>query len=155
MQKQVIEGYRMSPAQRRLWALQQDNPAYHARCAMVLDGELDLAALQRALRRVISRHEALRTSFQCLPGMGMPIQVVGRVPERLLLAEVEERRCGEAEQAREIERLLAQAGEGEYEAGEGEAVRLRLIRMSERRQVLVVRVKGLCGDVRTMMNVFE
>ncbi|WP_190854214.1 non-ribosomal peptide synthetase [Actinomadura sp. RB99] len=60
----------LSPAQRRLWLLDQllredDGPrdAYHLPLAVRLRGDLDLAALEAAIGDVSARHEALRTVF--------------------------------------------------------------------------------------------
>ncbi|HEX5760264.1 MAG TPA: amino acid adenylation domain-containing protein [Thermoanaerobaculia bacterium] len=79
MQMQSVEGFRLSPQQRRLWQVQQGGPsaAYRAQCALLLDGELDRVALAQALTDVGERHEVLRTAFQLLPGMTTPLQVVG------------------------------------------------------------------------------
>ncbi|QSQ54055.1 non-ribosomal peptide synthase/polyketide synthase [Xanthomonas translucens pv. undulosa] len=57
----------LSFAQQRLWFLSQLDAraaqAYLLAGGVDLHGELDLPALQRALDRIVARHEALRTSF--------------------------------------------------------------------------------------------
>jgi hypothetical protein len=56
----------LSFAQQRLWFLAQlegVSETYHVRVGLHLSGALDRAALQRALDRVVERHEALRTRF--------------------------------------------------------------------------------------------
>ncbi|WP_031338155.1 phosphopantetheine-binding protein, partial [Xanthomonas maliensis] len=57
----------LSFAQQRLWFLAkldaQADLAYRMGGGLELQGELDLAALQRALDRIVARHEALRTRF--------------------------------------------------------------------------------------------
>ncbi|MFE3502651.1 amino acid adenylation domain-containing protein [Kitasatospora sp. NPDC059160] len=53
-------------AQEQLYFVQQvigDSPAYHVPVVFALTGRLDPAALERAVRRVALRHEALRTHF--------------------------------------------------------------------------------------------
>ncbi|QQQ79105.1 non-ribosomal peptide synthase/polyketide synthase [Saccharothrix sp. 6-C] len=55
-----------SPAQRRLWFLDQFEPGgteYVTPTALRLSGPLDLAALRRALDGLVVRHESLRTTF--------------------------------------------------------------------------------------------
>ena len=57
----------LSFVQERLWFLDQLQPgghAYNVPAAVRLRGKLDLAALQKALDKVVSRHEALRTTFK-------------------------------------------------------------------------------------------
>ncbi|MER6124300.1 amino acid adenylation domain-containing protein [Streptomyces sp. NPDC001795] len=68
----------LSFAQEGLWFLQQlEEPgsAYNVVTTVSVDGILDLAALERSVRDIVRRHEALRTTFREVDGV--PIQVVG------------------------------------------------------------------------------
>ena len=78
MENKVIEGFRLSFQQQRLWQLsKQDGAArYCARCALMLEGELDLDNLQAAVQDVVARHEILRTRLEMFPGIRLPLQVI-------------------------------------------------------------------------------
>ena len=78
MQQETIQGYRLSPQQKHLWSLLQSGQIgnYHSNCWVQIDGELDAALLKQALDYVVARHEILRTTFQLLPGMTIPVQVI-------------------------------------------------------------------------------
>jgi hypothetical protein len=40
METQVlVQGFRLSPQQKRLWTFQQQNAAYQAKCAVLLEGD--------------------------------------------------------------------------------------------------------------------
>ena len=72
-----LVGFPLSPQQRRVWRL-AERPgagAFGAWCRLRLRGELNPAALRAALERVVARHEILRTRFDRLPGMSLPVQV--------------------------------------------------------------------------------
>jgi hypothetical protein len=78
MQKTTVEGFRLSPQQKRLWQItkiEQRAPQY-LQCTLALKGELDAGALREAVTCVISRHEILRTAFHSLPTVGFPLQVI-------------------------------------------------------------------------------
>ena len=78
MSTTVVEGYQLSPQQKRLWQLGQglcDLPR-RARCTVLLKGTIDITNLRLAFQRVIESHEILRTQFQTIPGMSIPLQVI-------------------------------------------------------------------------------
>src|SRR3989442_15679707 len=72
----VLEGFELSMQQARSWRLQPQYPSLHAQIVVALDGPLDVASLDRAIRDVAARHEIFRTTFRALPEMQMPIQVI-------------------------------------------------------------------------------
>ncbi|WP_433362638.1 non-ribosomal peptide synthetase/MFS transporter [Streptosporangium sp. CA-115845] len=87
----------LSPAQERLWFLEQYAPgtsAYTVAFAATLEGEVDAEALARALTEVALRHESLRTRLVTTPDGG-PAVVVDDAPAVVLrtagdLAEIDE-----------------------------------------------------------------
>src|SRR6185436_2108817 len=61
--------YRLSPQQARIWELAGGDPSrFVSRCAIALRGELDRAALEGALRQLVSRHEILRARYLLVSG---------------------------------------------------------------------------------------
>ena len=75
----------LSFAQRRLWFLNQyaggEDVTYNIPLALRLRGDLDTAALARALNTLVERHESLRTYFQQLPDQTEPEQVITEAPD--------------------------------------------------------------------------
>ncbi len=69
----------VSFAQQRLWFLDQlepGSPFYNLPLVISIKGELNVAALQRTLNEIVSRHEALRTTFSA--GPDGPTQVIAK-----------------------------------------------------------------------------
>ncbi|GAB2664196.1 amino acid adenylation domain-containing protein [Prescottella soli] len=67
----------LSPAQQRLWVIQQmegDSAAYNFPIVLRLRGDLDASAFTEALADVVARHEVLRTVFD--EHDGEPVQVI-------------------------------------------------------------------------------
>jgi amino acid adenylation domain-containing protein len=77
MQTETIQGFRLSPQQKRTWLFQQgNNQFYQSKCALLIEGLLNIEVLKQAWHYVINRHEIIRTYFHCLPGMTIPLQVI-------------------------------------------------------------------------------
>ncbi|WFA19153.1 amino acid adenylation domain-containing protein [Paenibacillus mucilaginosus] len=84
--------YPLSSSQKRLFLLQQldgGELAYNMPGALLLRGEVDAARVEAAFRRLISRHETLRTGFEWISGE--PVQrihdEVGFAVERMQVRE--------------------------------------------------------------------
>src|SRR5215218_6255077 len=67
----------LSFSQQRMWLLDQlepGSPTYHISHAVRLRGTPEVEALKRSLEEIVSRHEALRTTFTAVDGE--PVQVI-------------------------------------------------------------------------------
>ncbi|HET7233945.1 MAG TPA: amino acid adenylation domain-containing protein, partial [Longimicrobium sp.] len=124
-------------SQERVWFLTQlapDNLSYNFQAAITFRGELDPAALQRALAEIIVRHEAFRTTFPALDGR--PYQRVHEPYEPELPVidvshlEGEER---DAEQQRRLGEYFAEA----YDLTRLPLVRWLLVRRAPAEHVLI------------------
>ncbi len=77
------EDYALSFAQKRLWMQEElsegGSAAYNVPLAVVLRGELEVAALERAFRGLMVRHAVLRTRF--VRRNGEPRQVIESAPD--------------------------------------------------------------------------
>ncbi|MGE8064524.1 non-ribosomal peptide synthetase [Pseudomonas sp. NPDC089569] len=74
-----FEGFELSPQQARLWRLQQSHLAPTAqRATLRIRSEqvLDSARLHSSFHALVQRHEILRTRYQQLPGLSLPMQVI-------------------------------------------------------------------------------
>ncbi|MBK1986127.1 amino acid adenylation domain-containing protein [Sphaerospermopsis aphanizomenoides BCCUSP55] len=77
--RQQQENLPLSFAQQRLWFLAQlepNNTAYNMPLTLQLQGSLNITALERSIREIITRHEILRTNFMSIDGQ--PTQVINK-----------------------------------------------------------------------------
>jgi amino acid adenylation domain-containing protein len=150
MAQPPMEGFRLSPQQRHLWIVQQADPGpgYVARLATHVAGDLDAGALGSALRELVGRHEILRTTFQCLPGMRIPLQVIGAVDG----FRVEERDLSDGAPG---ERELRLAALLEAEPGQDPPLSAQLVRLGPGEHVLQISLPGLCSDAAGLANLFS
>ena len=99
-----IAGYRLSPQQEALWLQRPEQASYRVQCAMLLPRNAAPEELRAALESVVSRHEALRTTFAHQPGLRLPVQVVH---DELAPAWSVESPDGSIEERESVEALLA------------------------------------------------
>ena len=144
-QKEAIEGYKLSPQQRRAWASGQSTgggQALRAVGAVRLGGALDPARLEEALRLTVGRQEVLRTVFRALPGMLLPLQVVTHDG-----ASFESREGG----AR-VEELVEEGLRRPFDFERGPLLHAALVRRSAEEHLLLLAAPALCLDAVGLSN---
>jgi amino acid adenylation domain-containing protein/FkbM family methyltransferase len=135
----------LSFEQERLWFLEQMGlvgPAYYLSGAVRLIGKLDETALERSVADLFERHETLRTRFEMQDGRG-----VQRVlpPSGFHLNVVDLMALdGEAQHSEVRRRTLLQVEEP-FDLG-GELVRVRLLKLTETRHVLLLATHHIISD---------
>ena len=73
----ILEGYRISPEQRRAWVVQQNKRAELGASAVVMvEGHLDGSRFRSCVDQIAKQYEILRTNFKQLSGMTEPLQVI-------------------------------------------------------------------------------
>ncbi|MCY1047782.1 amino acid adenylation domain-containing protein [Corallococcus sp. bb12-1] len=128
----------LSPRQRVYWNVGDTapgDPMHASPAAFRLEGELNPAALQRALAAVLQRHDILRTSFP--QGQTGPIQRVAPTGEAFLDA-VDLTHLPLPEREVRAHALLEAATRQPFDMEQGPLVRLHLFTLSSRSHLLLV-----------------
>jgi hypothetical protein len=75
---ETLEGYQLSPQQTYIWQLQQQdkNISYYLQTSVIINGNLNIEILKLAIEKVVNRHEILRTNFNNVPGLALPLQII-------------------------------------------------------------------------------
>ncbi len=145
MQTRVIEGYRLSPQQRRLWHMENEGVAFRARCAIKLEGILDDAALKRAAENLVRRHEMLRARFHGGTVMKTPIQIISQ-ENSLNWESVDLRATDQSEQQQRIEQIYYSGFATLPDYDSGPVMTLTLLKLADDSAVLIIDVPALCAD---------
>ena len=149
----MTEGFRLSPQQKRLWFLHQNNPAYRAQSAILIEGHVDIAALTRAVGQIIDRHEILRTTVHRQPGIRTPVQVIAKCSPSWRHEDLS--KSDEAEQSARVKQLFELEGKVPFDFERGPLVRLALLCLSTNRHLLIVTLPWLCADGSTLKNFYD
>lgn len=88
MHTDQIQGYELSSRQRDRALAGRDHTACRlGYAALRFDGKVGAAALRDALHDLVAEHEILRTRFEKVPGMALPLQVIDPAPAEWVLAQ--------------------------------------------------------------------
>ncbi|HEX8119489.1 MAG TPA: condensation domain-containing protein, partial [Pyrinomonadaceae bacterium] len=110
-----------------------------------LEGGFDAPALREAVRRVVLRHEILRTTFRHLPGMAFPVQVIGDDPA-FTLDERDLGHLGAREQELALDSLWDELRTAPFDFERGPLLKLSLVALSGTRRRLLLSLPALCAD---------
>ncbi|MFI6317536.1 amino acid adenylation domain-containing protein [Nonomuraea sp. NPDC050556] len=132
----------LAPVQQRLWFLHcyAPGPDYNVGCAVRLEGLLDPEALDRALTRLVARHETLRTTFAA-DATGRGTRTVH--PPGPIAADLTDL-TGMPEQA--LRELLREDLLHPFDLSSGPLLRPRLIRLDRTHHVLSLTAHHLVTD---------
>ncbi|HET7460488.1 MAG TPA: amino acid adenylation domain-containing protein, partial [Longimicrobium sp.] len=135
----------LSFAQQRLWFLEQLGglgSTYHLPTRLRLRGELDRAAMGRALDAIVARHESLRTTFAEVDGV--PEQRIAPADTGFRLREHD--LAGTADAKAELNRLMAEEAGAPFDLERGPLIRGRLVRLAADDHVLLLTMHHIVSD---------
>ncbi|HTU46693.1 MAG TPA: amino acid adenylation domain-containing protein [Bryobacteraceae bacterium] len=135
-----------SYAQQRLWFLDQLRGAsaeYNMPVALRLKGNLDIAALHRALNTIVARHETLRTRFE--EDDGQAVQIVDRHVQ-IDLPVVDISSLDEPFRSETVSDELRREGNEPFDLAHGPVIRAKLLKLSEREHVLLRTIHHIASD---------
>ncbi|MET0624998.1 MAG: condensation domain-containing protein, partial [Pyrinomonadaceae bacterium] len=151
MQEIVERKLQLSPQQRRVWRLRQEEDAasaYRCRCAVAVEGALERGALRSALRGVVGRYEVLRTAFPAGAAQVPSQLVVEREPARLAEHDLSDLAAGE--QGAAVELFYDELGRHAFDLARGDVLRVTLLTLSPTSHVLMLAAPALCADAATL-----
>jgi amino acid adenylation domain-containing protein len=146
----ALEGVALSLQQNRVWRLQQETHRnLRTRFAITIRGLIDHGRLEAAWNQVEERYQILRTSFEYLPGIKDPLQVVQASGSSLRVADEMLNSDGpfKPELFAEMESSRSSAG--------GTQVFVTLYKVNEKRHILAFSLPVLLADGETARIIFQ
>ncbi len=146
----TVEGFGLSPQQRRVWQL-LGSAARGVYCVRVAAATThgDPDAVERAVQATAERHEILRTRFRRVPGMGLPIQEIGATSRIEVIRRRKRRGAPEdlwPEALDELDRAILDPAEGPLAA-------LSITPLADSSRTLICALlSALVADARTALN---
>jgi hypothetical protein len=136
----------LSFAQQRLWFLDQmepGNPYYNMPVAVRLDGEVRVAALERAFSEIVRRHEVLQAGYVLQDGQ--PVQV--RMPyTRLAMPFVDLSSLDDRAREVHVRRLAAQDARRSFDLSAGHVLRVSLLACGKTSHTILFAMHHIVSD---------
>jgi amino acid adenylation domain-containing protein len=153
MQSDVIQGFRLSPQQKRLWSLQRDgkDQPYRAQCAVMIRGRLENAHMRIAIEQAVRGQEILRTSFRRLPGMTIPLQVIGESC-RFQLTHYDWQELSPEDRATSLDKLWNEAQQAPFDLEQNGQLQLWLAGLGKEEHTLIVSLPAMYADAAGLCN---
>jgi amino acid adenylation domain-containing protein len=148
----AITGFRLSAQQERTFAQTAgEKSPYRSYCVTALDGPLETARLESALRKAVARHEILRTVFLRQAGVKLPFQVIREdIEPSCTFSE-----CGSEADSECIARLLKEFNSREFDLEHGPLLRAVIAKVSDKRHVLLLGLPSVCADMQSLQNLIN
>ena len=143
MLTETTQGFRLSLQQEHLWLLAKEaaKNVYRTKGTILIEGHLNLDFFTKALENIVTRYEILRTDFQYLPGMNIPVQVISD-EIKILEKNHDLSNFTTGEQERIIAEILNSPCESLFNTS--------LITLSRERHILCVNISAMLGDSKSL-----
>jgi len=136
----------LSFAQQRLWFIDQLEPntaLYNITKAFRLKGSLNIAALQKALQTIVSRHEVLRTIFAVVDGLAVQVIAADR-PAELKIIDLSREPVERLDQ--KIRRLLEEESGRPFNLSSDLMLRATLLKLDAEEYILILAMHHIASD---------
>ena len=142
------EDLEVSFGQQRLWFLHEldpQSPAYVIPRVQRLGGRVEWWALEESVKRIVQRHESLRTTFHWKEQR--PVQIIHLAGSRRVPLVVVDLRGLEQEQREGVgEALARQEGQRPFDLEQGPLLRVHVLRLEAEEQVLLLTMHHIISD---------
>jgi amino acid adenylation domain-containing protein len=135
----------LTESQREVWLLCQQSPAANSACnetwTLHLDGELDAAALARAVQEIVNRHDSLRCTFD---PEGESLSVAPRLDIEIPLTDLSA--LPEAQREERLSSMRAAEGSFVFDLARGPLITVQIVRLAEQRHALIFNAHHIVCD---------
>ncbi|MBB2885147.1 MULTISPECIES: non-ribosomal peptide synthase/polyketide synthase [Pseudomonas] len=131
-----------------LWQMDPDSAAYNIPSAMHLQGELDIAALERGFNALIARHQSLRTTFRQQDEQAVQV-IHPHMNLTVAVHELDERPDALSPEA-QIQAFVSEQTGQPFDLINGPLLRVSLLRLGAQEHVLTLTQHHIASDGASM-----
>lgn len=145
----------LSFAQESLWffdQLEPNSPLYNMPYALRLRGALNVSALRKALSRIVSRHDSLRTHITVVSGR--PMQVTAAATD-IDMPVIDLSPFSNADSEREAKRRMDEFAGAPFDLTRDLLLRAELLRLREDEHLLLLSLHHIAGDLWSLGILYQ
>ena len=158
-EKAMANGNRLtfpvSVTQRQFWLIHQlvpDSPAYNIPSVFRIQGDLDIAVLEKSLNKIIQRHEIFRTTFDTVNGE--PLQVVAK--EMLVDFTIKDlRNLPRSKMKKEVDEIIQTEVARPFKLTQGPLLRAMTLELPDNENIFFLIMHHIITDLHTKNNFFS
>ncbi len=154
MTTETLQGFQLSPQQKKLWQLQQNSNIYFSQAVIAIEGIINLKILEEAVQKIIDRQEILRTKFCQQSGILIPFQVINE-SNKIAWQSVDYSNLNRSKIKAKLAKLLSSEKSAQFNLDRDSLLRLLLIKLNDNRYYLIITLPSLCADSQTINNLVE
>ncbi|MTJ50253.1 condensation domain-containing protein [Dolichospermum sp. UHCC 0259] len=150
-----INGFELSPQQKYLWHLQQnDNFNYCVVGAVSITGNLQIDVLKSAVNQVVNTHEILHTNYKNVSEMNFPLQIINNNSE-FWHQEYDLSNCNIQAQENKLQQIFDEFLNLNFNLETGAILNLSLVNIAANKYILLMALPAICGDKATLQNLVK
>ncbi|MDE1462996.1 non-ribosomal peptide synthase/polyketide synthase [Spartinivicinus poritis] len=137
----------LSYAQQRLWFIDQmeeGSEQYHMPYLYRLIGSLNKEALSQAFRKILLRHESLRTAFELVEGEAQ--QYIQNLPENWCMVITDLRNHSSHYQQMQLDEIKQQIHKTPYNLSQDLMLRVHLVQLKNHESLLLINMHHVASD---------
>ncbi len=142
------ESYTLSSSQQRIWMLSQfegGNVAYNMPGVFLLEGTVDVNAMEKAFHALINRHEALRTRFVEDIETGEIRQFIDSLEESNFKLAFEETKCLHLSE-NDLNKYIEEEKHYQFNLSKESLIKAKLVKVDDTKTILVFVIHHIVSD---------
>jgi amino acid adenylation domain-containing protein/non-ribosomal peptide synthase protein (TIGR01720 family) len=149
-------GFEISPQQKSLCLLQQEGEKqkYKVTGTVLIEGHLDTIILEKVIQKTIQNNEILRTGFEEIPSLNIPVQVIHN-HHNFCLNFYDLINFDAAKQEGKIEEIISQLNQISFDLEQGVVFHATLIKLNQDKNILAIAISTFCADAVSFHNLIQ
>ena len=150
----MTKRFELSPLQREMWETQRELDGLRVQSLVRLNGVIEPERMEQALNQAIQHNEILRTVFQPLPGLKVPVQVVKA--QGKVAFEYQALKTKQTDNIDEwVNQLWQEHKIQRFDWENGPLLHCTLATLKSDQHVLLITFPAICGDAQSMSNLIS